>query len=362
MDPIYAPVESPAVKPRMSSFARFLLFASPFLLLGLVVATGVWVWGRLDVGPAAPYGNDDTKNQYVALANPLFVDDTVPPDGGRLYNHYCAHCHGVNGDGNGTTPLSPKARHFGYERFKFTDTLTGVRTEKGDPVPQGAAGTLGGIPTDDVLVGLVRRGIAGSPMPSFKEQMSEEQMRAVVGYVRTRFLRPQTLFEGRMAAEKRAVEELCKKDPAEFFEDYWPPRQAQKDTWFADAVADVTKSAPASVPHPFPGPKPGYELRAAALFEKLGCVGCHGKDGKGTFDPNRRNDNGTQAYPRDLTAAVYKGGPEPEDLFRRIYLGIPGTPMKAFGKEATTDEIIDLVYYVKDFAKRPVGVTVAQSP
>jgi mono/diheme cytochrome c family protein len=101
------------------------------------------------------------------------------------------------------------------------------------------------------------------------------------------------------------------------------------------------------VPTPFPEPKAGYEQRAAVLFNKLGCLGCHGPDGKGTFDANRKNDNGTVAYPRDFTAQIFKGGGEPEHLYRRIYLGIPGTPMKAFGKEATPDEIVDLVYYVK---------------
>src|SRR5262249_29671868 len=127
----------------------------------------------------------------------------------------------------------------------------------------------------------------------------------------------------------------------------WPPKPEKQDKWFAEALADVFASEPCPLPEQLEA-KPGYEKRAAALFTKLGCNGCHGTDCKGTIDPNRKNDNVTVAYRRDSTAEIYKGGAEPEHLYRRIYLGIPGTPMKAFGKEATPDEIVDLVNYVKN--------------
>lgn len=314
--------EAPAPKPRMSLPALAVLFALPFALLGTVVSGG-WLANDLLNAPRAD------------RAEPTHAG--TDPDGGELYHFHCARCHGVNGDGNGPTPMSPKARHFGYERFKFTDTLNGLKQ------PQGAAGTLGGIPSDDVLVALVKRGIAGSPMPAF-DHLSDGELKAVVGYVRTRFLRPERLLAARMATEL----EKAKKDEEFDPKKDWPPKKEKQDKWFAEAVADITTSEPCPLPAPFPEAKPGYEQRAAALFNKLGCLGCHGADGRGTIDPNRKNDNGTVAYPRDFTAEIYKGGAEPEHLYRRIYLGIPGTPMKAFGKEATPDEIVDLVYYVKN--------------
>lgn len=327
-----APAEAPAPKPRLSSLARNVLFAVPLLLAASVAAAGKVVTDWLN-SPKAP-------TTELAHAG-------TDPDGGELYTLHCSRCHGVNGDGNGPTPMLPKARHFGYERFKFTDTLNGLKQ------PQGAAGTLGGIPTDDVLIALVRRGIAGSPMPAF-DKLTEAELKAIVGYVRTRFLRPDRLLQARLAIEL----EKAKKDEEFDPKKDWPPKQEKQDKWFAEAVADVTGSEPCPLPSPFPAAKPGYEQRAAALFNKLGCLGCHGPEGKGTFDPNRKNDNGTLAYPRDLTAGVYKGGPEPEHLYRRIYLGIPGTPMKAFGKEATPEEIADLVYFVKTFAnERPPVVS-----
>lgn len=336
--------------PRMPFTGRAVLFAMPLLLTAAVVSGGWWAKDLLN-GPKAPPKEFDHAG--------------TEPDGGRLYHFHCARCHGVNGDGVGDTPMFPKARHFGYERFKFTDTLNGLKQ------PQGAAGTLGGIPTDDVLAGIVRRGIDGSPMPAFVRETTEAERLAIVRYVRTRFLQPDRLIAARDEAAMRK-EMAAAKDEGEDFDPKkdWPPKSgtkrdkwvANRQVWLSEAVADLTGSDPCPVPSPFPEPKAGYEQRAAVLFNKLGCLGCHGPDGKGTFDPNRKNDNGTVAYPRDFTAQIFKGGSEPEHLYRRIYLGIPGTPMKAFGKEATPDEIADLVYYVKqekfkDFPPQPAAGT-----
>jgi mono/diheme cytochrome c family protein len=314
--------DAPAPKPRMSFAGRAALFAAPFALAAVVASGGVVATDVL-TRPSTP---------KTELAH-----GGTDPDGAALYNFHCARCHGVNGDGKGETPMFPKARHFGYERFKFTDTLNGMK------LPQGAAGTLGGIPSDEVLAALIRRGIEGSPMPSFENATTDAERLAIVRYVKARFLKPDRLLAARLSVEL----EKAKKDEDFDPKKDWPPKQDKQDKWFAEAVADVTGSEPCPVPSPFPESKPGFEQRAAALFNKLGCLGCHGPDGRGTFDPNRKNDNGTVAYPRDFTANVFKGGAEAEHLYRRVYLGIPGTPMKAFGKEATPDEIADLVYYVK---------------
>lgn len=316
---------TPAPKPGISLAARGLLFALPAALAVFVGYAG-WTatdWLKQPVTPPTE----------VAHAG-------MDPDGRALYQLHCARCHGVNGDGQGDTPMFPKARHFGYERFKFTDTVNGLKQ------PQGAAGTLGGVPTDDVLAGILKRGIDGSPMPAF-DTLTDAERLAIVRYVKARFLRADRLLAARLSVEL----EKAKKDEEFDPKKDWPPKQEKQDKWFAEGVADLSGSAPCPVPTPFPAARPGYEQRAIALFSKLGCSGCHGPDGRGTFDPNRKNDNGTVAYPRDLTSGVFKGGSEAEHLYRRIYLGIPGTPMKAFATEATPEEIADLVYYVKLLAQ-----------
>jgi mono/diheme cytochrome c family protein len=51
--------------------------------------------------------------------------------------------------------------------------------------------------------------------------------------------------------------------------------------------------------------------------------------------------------PRDLTRGQYRGGRRPIDVFRRLYAGIKGTPMPAFGGSSFTDEELwHLVNYV----------------
>ena len=100
------------------------------------------------------------------------------------------------------------------------------------------------------------------------------------------------------------------------------------------------------------------------MSDKTKCYTCHGMTGRGdgaaTEDfwpkpgtnekfPNRglHDEWGNPLKPRNLTLGQYRGGRRPVDLFRRMYAGIKGTPMPAFGGTALKDaEIWDLVNYV----------------
>lgn len=53
--------------------------------------------------------------------------------------------------------------------------------------------------------------------------------------------------------------------------------------------------------------------------------------------------------PRNLSRGVYKGGGEKHELYRRIMLGIPGTPMPA-STTLTEPEVLDLINYVQSLA------------
>ena len=59
------------------------------------------------------------------------------------------------------------------------------------------------------------------------------------------------------------------------------------------------------------------------------------------------------AQPRNLRAGVYRGGGEPEDLYRRLSQGIAGSPMPGLviqkdprGTGVTEDQVWDLVRYL----------------
>ena len=98
---------------------------------------------------------------------------------------------------------------------------------------------------------------------------------------------------------------------------------------------------------------------------KAKCLACHGSSGRGNGPSNEdfndvpgsmplvKSDKpglfdlwGNQIKPRDLTRGIYRGGRRPLDLYRRIYSGIKGTPMQAFGTTLKEEEIWDLVNYV----------------
>lgn len=317
----------PAAPFRLSGFGKASLFTMPFLLLVGAIGGGAWVTGKLPNDPAGPYGG------YLALYNPQpNPSDGEAPDGAALYAHNCAHCHGIRGDGNGTTPLSPKARYFAFERFKFTDTL--------NPAKSG-----GGIPTDDTLLSILEHGIPGSPMPSFR-QLKEVELRAIIEHLRSQFIRSDVVLQRLKIKLKADVE----KGGEEWDEksDWSEKKQAQ---YRATALAEVQVGTQLEVPGPFPDSTPESIERGRVAFEKLGCSKCHGPQGRGdgeqTKDPKFVNENGTRAYPRDLTAGVYKGGGQYHDLFRRVYLGIPGTPMPANGATAQRQDLIDVVHFVK---------------
>ena len=77
-----------------------------------------------------------------------------------------------------------------------------------------------------------------------------------------------------------------------------------------------------------PAPPFTSEARARALeLYADACASCHGKAGRGDGAEDQKDDKGYPTRPRDLTLGVFKGSPEPAQLYRRIIAGMPGTPM-----------------------------------
>ena len=91
----------------------------------------------------------DIENLKLA-AGPVNSDKDGTPSG--LYREHCAHCHGISGDGAGPTAafLNPYPRDFRLAKFKFKST----------PLRQP--------PTDHDLETILRNGIPGTAMPSFR--------------------------------------------------------------------------------------------------------------------------------------------------------------------------------------------------
>jgi mono/diheme cytochrome c family protein len=100
--------------------------------------------------------------------------------------------------------------------------------------------------------------------------------------------------------------------------------------------------------------------RGRELFLKdgIGCLKCHGDDGRGRTKENLAGDlRDKWGYPTraaDLTSGFLRGGQEPIDVYRRIMGGINGTPMPAFETafRDNPDAVWDLVAYVKYITNR----------
>lgn len=106
-----------------------------------------------------------------AFSAPLVLGgQTVAPEvlnrGQRVYERFCATCHGA--DGRADTPaarnLEPRPRDFAVADFKYS-----------------AAGKL---PTDQEIAHTVRAGVPGTGMPAWPN-LSADELEAVIQYIKT---------------------------------------------------------------------------------------------------------------------------------------------------------------------------------
>ena len=236
--------------------------------------------------------------------------------GKELYAHYCLHCHGENGrqnEGfNWSSMPDPKPKDLSNKSemgtFKDEDIFYTVSRDMKDTSPGGDK-----IGDDDFAV---------PTMPTFKYTLSEEEIWAIVGYVRTlhgmkleykveerkkeldeAVKRAQAKFEESKqayeAAEKRANDEAEKKsaalkkdvdvDESAYAKEQAAMGQAKKELDAAQNAAMYFSTRPgkgANVARPDLTVKPDQSASLAELGKRLysnkyGCNGCHSLAGEG---------------------------------------------------------------------------------
>jgi mono/diheme cytochrome c family protein len=236
--------------------------------------------------------------------------------GKELYAHYCMHCHGENGrqnEGfNWSSMPDPKPKDLSNKSemstFKDEDIFNTISRDMKDTSPGGDK-----IGDDDFAV---------PTMPTFKYTLSEDEIWAIVGYVRTlhgmkmefkvedrkkeltdALAAAQAKFDAAKqayeAAEKKASEEAEKKsaalkkdvevDESTYAKEQAAMTQAKKELDTAQAALNYFSTRPGkgiNVARPDLTMKPD---QAAALAEtgkklyssKYGCNGCHSLAGEG---------------------------------------------------------------------------------
>jgi len=275
---------------------------------------------RLATGLPDPKAADElrrlTSPEASRLGPERLGEDRPAASAAELYAQHCGGCHGVRGDGKGRAArhLFPKPRDFRTESFRLPGAVNRVAS------------------LDDVAL-VVQRGVSGTSMRAYAF-LSDEERAALAGEVLR--LHREGLREQLQEQLKREEEEI---DAAEIER---------------IVAARTTPGKPLPVPLIGP-PDPPAIARGKEQYRTLGCANCHGDDGRGTGDTPCYDERGRVCPPRDLVYDPMKGGPEPEALYRRIFLGMPGTPHPSCSN-ASQDQLVDLVQYCRSLSREPKRV------
>ena len=239
-----------------------------FLSLGIVVA----------FGPVACASRPEPVESSGLIVEPVIPSRHLPetPDlvaaGHEAYGRHCVACHGVAGDGEGEAAylLYPRPRDFTRAEYRLVSTWEGI-------------------PTDGDLFRTISRGMPGSAMPSWAH-LPEATRWGLVHYVKSLAREPFTVAASR--------------EPAGPMESGAGPIEPPSEPPFNKEAAG----------------------RARELFAS-NCAPCHGAEGRGDGQQEMADSKGLPTRPRDLTAGVFKGSPDPDQVYRRLVAGLPGSPM-----------------------------------
>jgi mono/diheme cytochrome c family protein len=302
-----------------------------------------------------------------------------------LYREHCILCHGASGNGLGPTSrlLNPYPRDFRLGKFKFTSTPIGRK------------------PTREDLSRILESGIVGTSMPSFR-LLEEDDLGALVDYVIYLSIRGEVerrlLSMAAYELDVEAGERLVDQGAAEWsayrksIEEivvsvarHW----AEAEEYALDSIeppSDLPLVGSQSDALDFSGQLQESIAHGREIFlGKVGnCASCHGIDATGDglvtafdewtndwtvgagLDPRDKQQlrpmlklgalKPRTILPRNLREGNYRGGSRPEDIYRRIVLGIegsnmPAAPMKPDNPFGLTErDAWDLVNYLLSLA------------
>lgn len=231
------------------------------------------------------------KENGPATRIPAAAPEELILAGRHVFERQCAVCHGRWGDGRGemAAGMVPRPRRLTSGIFKYRSTPVGF------------------LPTDADLERTIRRGVAGTSMPSFSN-LQEREVRAVIAYVKT--------LSSRWRHGTNYADAVTLPAP--------PP-------WMDDAVRRAEHAG-----------------RGATLFAQL-CAPCHGTAGAGDGPAaaNLEDVWGQPIRPADLRQPATRSGPEARDLYRTLTTGLDGTPMPSFAESTTGEQRWELVAYVR---------------
>lgn len=255
----------------------------------------MWVIAACLSATALAQGFEQTEDAegYVTPIGPM-PEWTAPPEtvmppydearARALYRDKCEVCHGARGNGKGPAAI--------YLDPAPRDLTTGEYKFRSTPT--------GELPTPADLFRTITRGLRGTSMPGWAG-LSEEDRWQLVQRVMA--------FSPRFAAEKPTRVVVLPMAPV-----------------FTDEAVE----------------------RGRAVYERLGCVLCHGPQGRGDGpSAGQKQEDGTVLRPRTIKRREnLRAGSLPRDVYRTIATGLDGTGMPMFGESASQQELWDVIAYV----------------
>ena len=294
--------------------------------------------------------------------------------GQALYKeHLCVTCHGATGNGRGETAAlsTPYPRDYRLGVFKFKSTTKNAK------------------PTRDDLATIIRGGVSGTMMKALPN-LTDEEVDALIDYVVylswrgevERAMIDDAILELDVAGGERIINPAFQgsavEEEAEVFDEAWEYATDHvvdiAEDWLdaEDEVVEVELPNDDAIPVPasnaefremLDGDQAEVLLASVERGRQLfrgkiaACSKCHGNEGKGdgqTTDYDDWTKDWTvrvglkpedrdaliplmargalppkNIHPRNFSEGIFRGGSSPEDLYRRITVGIAGTPMPA---------------------------------
>ena len=252
----------------------------------------------------------------LSLPATLFAQEAQPPDavktdllekGKQVYFKRCVWCHGVEGGGDGPSAdrLFTRPRNFIQGTFKIRQTDSGE------------------LPLEEDLIRTVKNGLPGSAMPAWGEFLSNDEIVAVVNFVKT-------LVQDRDFNDVEDEEVFVQ----EFGTNPWG-----------------TKG-----PYHLGIPQEAIDQGKEIMFKNK-CFECHGGEGRGDGNPTMKDDWGFPIIAADWQQCWnFRGSRrehfDPFNIVRTVSTGLNGTPMPNFKDQITVEDRWKLAAFVNSLCPR----------
>ena len=238
---------------------------------------------------------------------PDAVKQDVLELGKKVYFKRCVWCHGVEGGGDGPAAdrLFTRPRNFIQGTFKIRWTDSGE------------------LPLEDDLIRTVKNGLPGSAMPSWQGIISDDEIVAVVNFVKT-------------LVQDRSFDDA--EDEEVNYQDFG------QNPW--------------NTVGPYHLGVPQEDIDAGKeIFIKNKCFECHGGEGRGDGNPTMKDDWGFPIVAADWQQCWnFRGSRrqhfDPFNVVRTVSTGLNGTPMPNFKDQITIEDRWKLAAFVNSLCPR----------